>query len=312
MMELDDHDQRFKALIRTFFADFLTLFFADWAARFDLSTIEWLDKEVLPDPPDGSRHVLDLVARLRAKEPIDPKAGDDPTTCLALVHIEIESPDRTTLLAPRLPAYFVHLRQQERLPVLPIVIYLKVGLDGIGVDMVVERFWELDVLTFKHLYVGLPALNAEEYVQGENWLGVALAALMRIPKDRVAWLGAEALRKIAGAPLTDQQRFLLGECVEAYLPLDVAQRAAYRRMIEGVSEPGIKAMNETTYDRGLKKGREEGRRLALLELVEALLETKFPAQQPEVMDRVRQLPDDRLRELALAIPNAQSLADLGL
>jgi hypothetical protein len=51
-----DHDQRFKTLIQEFFADFLRLFFADWAARFDLSKIEWLDKELLPDPPEGSRH----------------------------------------------------------------------------------------------------------------------------------------------------------------------------------------------------------------------------------------------------------------
>jgi len=60
-------------------------------------------------------------------------------------------------------------------------------------------------------------------VQGDNWLGVALSALMRIPPERAAWLGAEALRRIQAAPLTDQQRFLLGECVEAYLPLDDAQ-----------------------------------------------------------------------------------------
>jgi len=31
----------FKALVREFFADFLQLFFAEWAARFDLSTIQW-------------------------------------------------------------------------------------------------------------------------------------------------------------------------------------------------------------------------------------------------------------------------------
>jgi hypothetical protein len=37
-------------------------------------------------------------------------------------------------------------------------------------------------------------------VQGDNWLGVAVAALMRIPKERVAWLGAEAFRRIKGAP----------------------------------------------------------------------------------------------------------------
>ena len=82
-----DHDQRFKELIREFFADFLRLFFAEWARRFDLSSIEWLDKEVLPNPPEGSRHLLDLVAKLRVNESV----GNEQW--LALVHIEIESPD---------------------------------------------------------------------------------------------------------------------------------------------------------------------------------------------------------------------------
>lgn len=129
-----DHDQRFKTIIREFFADFLTLFFADWAARLDLARIEWLEQELLPDPPDGDRHIVDLVAKLRTLEPVG--AGD---TWLALVHIEIESSDRSTALKPRLPRYYAHLRDHHGLPVLPIVIYLKVGLDGIGVDTVVER-----------------------------------------------------------------------------------------------------------------------------------------------------------------------------
>src|SRR3954467_14654120 len=105
MEELHDHDQRFKAMIREFFADFLRLFFADWAARFDLDHVEWLDKEVLPDPPEGSRPLPALVAKLGRKEPA---AGHDPAVpdaWLALVHIEIESPEKTTLLKPRMPGY---------------------------------------------------------------------------------------------------------------------------------------------------------------------------------------------------------------
>jgi len=43
MDDLSDHDQRFKALIREFFPDFLRLFFADYARRFDFSNVDWLD-----------------------------------------------------------------------------------------------------------------------------------------------------------------------------------------------------------------------------------------------------------------------------
>jgi hypothetical protein len=104
--------------------------------------------------------------------------------------------------------------------VIPIAVFLHGKLDGIGIDVYEERFWEFQALQFQYLYVGLPGLDATKYVQRENPLGVALAALMKISPDQVAWLGAEALQRIGKAPLSDLQRFLLGECVQAYLPLD--------------------------------------------------------------------------------------------
>jgi hypothetical protein len=35
-----DHDQRFKILLREFFADFFRLFFPEWASQFDFASIE--------------------------------------------------------------------------------------------------------------------------------------------------------------------------------------------------------------------------------------------------------------------------------
>ncbi len=188
-----DHDQRFKALIREFFGDFLRLFFADWAAKVDLATVEWLETEALPNPPEGSRHQLDLVARIRTTERVSILQGEDADSWILLIHVEIEARDQTTRVKPRLPIYYMHLRQTHQLPVLPIVLYLKVGLEGVGIDVYQEMIGGLDALTFKYLYVGLPGLDGVEYVQGENWLGVALSALMRIPREQMVWLGTQAL-----------------------------------------------------------------------------------------------------------------------
>ena len=96
--------------------------------------------------------------------------------------------------------------------------------------------------------------------------------------------------------------------MQAYLPLDDTQRTLYARMIEGESFSGVKLMNKTVYDQGL----EQGRRLGRLELLEAMLESKFSPLPPGLIDRVCQLPDERLRQLALALPTATSLADLGV
>jgi hypothetical protein len=225
--------------------------------------------------------------------------------------VEIELPDRTTLLKPRLPQYYFRLRQRYQVPVLPMVLYLNVGLDGIGIDQYVERFWDLDVNTFRYLYVGLPGLNGLEYVQGTNWLGVALSALMRIPRNRVAWLGAEALRRLSTAPLNDQQRFLLGECVQAYLPMDEEQKQEYERLLSQDSYAGVQAMNKTVYEEGIEKGIEKGRQQERVALALALLENRFGRVSISTVEQVEKLSMEDLRQLILRVGTVSTLAELG-
>jgi hypothetical protein len=299
-----DHDQRFKTLIREFFADFLRLFLSVWGSRFDLSTIEWLEQEMLPNPPEGSRHRLDMVAKLKARRQVTSKNRTASDEWLTLIHIEIESPDRTTNLKPRLPAYYIHLRDKHNLPVLPIVIYLKVGLDGIGVDIYEEEFWELTVLCFRYLYVGLPGLKAVDYVEGDNWLGVALAALMRIPKDKIVSLGEQALRRLHESPLNEQQRFLLTECVEAYLPLNEEQQLELEARLLAVPSERVKTMNKTTFEKGMEKGVQD-----TLLRIGAKRFKQAPSKEFE--SRIRSIKDiERLEELTDRVMDAGSWDEL--
>jgi hypothetical protein len=150
----------------------------------------------------------------------------------------------------------------------------------------------------------LPGLDAVKYVQGDNWLGVALAALMRIPAGQAAWLGAEALRRIQSAPLTEQQRFLLGECVQAYLPLDEEGQREFARLLETDTYRGVQAMNTTWYEKGIEKGRRESLR--------EQLEIRFGPLMPEVLAHLERLPGERLQWLSKAILTARTLDELGL
>ena len=165
-------------------------------------------------------------------------------------------------------------------------------------------FWEFCPIHFEYFYVGLPALDAIKYVQGDNWLGVALSALMKVPRDRVAWLGAEALRRLQEAPLSDQQRFLLGECVQAYLPLDEVQQQEFERLLITETYHGVQAMNTTWYEQGIEKERRDSLR--------ELLEERFGPLAPPVLTQLEQMPVERLQPLRRAASKAQSLAELGL
>lgn len=313
-----DHDQRFKALIREFFGDFMRLFFPVWADYLDLDSTEWVDKEVLPNPPEGSRHVLDLVAKLRTKA--------ESVEWFVLVHIEIESPDKTTLLKPRLPRYYIHLREAHELPVLPIVLYLRVGMEGIGVDVVEEYVGDFNVLTLRYHYVGLPSLDAVQYAHGDNWLGVAFSALMASPVKAKPSLGATAIRRLAEGEMNEYQRFLLMDCLQAYLPLDAEGRAEYERILSTEPYSKVIAMNKTPYDlgmeqgiergiergieKGIEQGIEKGAEKALRDVAIAFLESKFRSVPTEIMEKVERLSRAELRELTLKIPGASSLEEL--
>jgi hypothetical protein len=309
---MEDHDQRFKTLLQLRFDDFLRLFFSTWADRFDLKQIEWLNLEIFPDPPKGHRRTLDLVAKLRARQQVRSRPVGKRRNWLALIHVEIESHDRVAPLRPRMWQAYHHLREKHDLPVLPIGLYLRVGLGGVGIDTYEEHFWELDAVRFRYLYVGLPALDALEYVQGDNWLGVALSALMRIPKERQVWLGAEALRRISQAPLSEQERYLLGECVEAYLPLDESQWDEFNHLLSTKPYEEVTKMRATSYEQGEAKGFEEGIEKGRRETLLDLLEQRFGPLSEVAIQRVQAAPTKRLNALLKKLFRAKSLSDLGL
>jgi hypothetical protein len=175
-----------------------------------------------------------------------------------------------------------------------------------------EQFWKLRPVRFEYLYVGLPALDALQYMEGGNSLGVALSALMRIPRDRQAWLGAEALRRIKDAPVTDQQRFLLAECVQAYLPLDDAQQEEFERLVAAESNSGVQTMRATWFEQGEAIGEAKGLELGQRKMLVVLLEERFGPLGPQARDRLNSLPSQRLEELARALLRAESLKELGL
>jgi hypothetical protein len=200
------------------------------------------------------------------------------------------------------------LQDRHRLPVLPIALYLRVGLDGVGWDTYEQWFWEHRLVHFEYPYVGLPALDAEQYVNGDNWLGVALAALMRVAPERRAWLKAEALRRLVACPEDDWRRLLLCECVQAYLPLEGPQLEEFERLLVTERYAGVLPMATTWFEQGVEKGLVQGQR----RLLRRQLEKRFGALSPTVLARIESWPAERLEEAGLLLLDARSLEELGL
>jgi hypothetical protein len=298
-----EHDQRLNVLLKEFFEQFFRSFFPAWAERFDFGDVTWVDKEVFLAPPQGEKRHLDLVARLRIR-PDAPPPQPGMTELLTLVHVEVESRESAQAFRPRMFEYYVQLRRDSQLPVLPIGVFLRVGLEGIGWDAYEEQFWEHPLLHFEYAYVGLPGLEAEPYATGEHLLGVALSSLMRVPPERRAELHAEALLRIARSGENDWRRFLLAECVEAYANLDEAQRQRLQALLTTEPYQDARPLMMTTYERGRIAERRE---MAL-----RMLETRFGPLPPDVKQRLEALSPDQLTQLLLDFAKGQSLRELHL
>lgn len=294
-----DHDQRFKTLLQTFLPEFIALFFPDWVGRFDFTSVEWQPQEGFLDPPEGVRQVLDLVARVRVLQPVQPNA-QSPASMVVLLHVEVESPEGIATFRGRMFDYYPVLRQRHNLPVLPIALYLRVGLEGIGWDVYVERFWERRVVQFEYPYIGLPALDAWQYAEGANLLGVALSALMGVPEEDKARLKARALQRLAESELDAARRYLLCECVETYLPLEGPHLEEYEKLLR-----------TEEYGMALKVGK-TSRELGRLEVVLTVLEERFGTLSAAVKARVENLSQEELNRLVKALLRAGSLRELGL
>jgi hypothetical protein len=299
-----DHDQFFKTLFQQFLPELIALRLGEWLDHFDFSQVEWLEQEVFPDPPAGRRRSLDLVAKVKLTEPVPGyRAGDDPASVL-LIHTEVEAEDSVQELRGRFCDYYHYLRGKHNLPVLPLAVYLRVGLEGMGWDVYEEELWDRTLVRFEYPYIGLPALEALQHLHGDNWLAVALTALMKIPADQRAQVKVEAADRIAHSPLNEYRRYLLFQCVEAYLPLEGVDMTEYERLLRTERYSGAFKMATTSYEKGIEKARRA--------MIQEQLEEKFGQLSEPVRQRLEAWPADQLPALGKALLRANSLKELGL
>lgn len=150
------HDQLFKELLRAFFREFLELFFPQVAARLDFARINFLDKELFTDFPEGDLRETDLLAEVTTLE-------DEPE--LILIHIEVQA-QRRDVFRYRMWEYYALLRMRYRKPVFPAVLYLSPGSGGLTKETYSEGIFSENTLTFHYAVVGLPDLSAPRAPRG--------------------------------------------------------------------------------------------------------------------------------------------------
>jgi predicted transposase/invertase (TIGR01784 family) len=247
------HDQLFKAVLERLLRDFLELFFPEVAARLDFETLRLHDKEVFANVPAGEVREADVVAQLQTRD-------GEPE--IILVHVEVQARAETDF-ARRMFEYYALLRLHHRLPVFPIVLYLRGGPES-SVEEYREELFGKEQLRFRYRSVALARLSAEEYV-GASPLGAALAALMRRGKTRDRLLfRREMLSRVLDSELDDALKYLLVNVIETYFRLSREEVERFRRLISGKEYRKMQEVELTYFDELELKGVLKGKRETLL------------------------------------------------
>jgi hypothetical protein len=297
------HDERFKLLLREFLREFFELFFPDLVGLLDFTAAVWLHQELITDPPEGEKRTIDLLVSIPL---LQAKADELPQT--VLIHIEVESDDTVQPFRRRMYEYYHHLTHILNLNVLPVAVYLRVGLNGRGRDLYQTEVLGRTPLHFEYDYVGLPALPGADYLAQSNLLGQALSALMNWPKRERARAAVEALERIVGSGEAPRRKMLLCDTVNAYAPLDDAQRVELTSLLREPTRKEVEMTVKTWFEEGVEKGVFTGQRRLLL----AQLEARFGPLNETARQRLEAWPAEQLTDLGLAFVDAKSLAELGL
>ncbi|MBL8230185.1 MAG: Rpn family recombination-promoting nuclease/putative transposase [Bryobacterales bacterium] len=315
----NDHDRQFKDLLTTFFVDFLALLFPKLAGSIDPDSIEFLSQEVLGDPLDGEKYVVDIVAKARFKE----------EECFFLVHVEHQS-DAPGGFPRRMFRYFSALLEKYELPVYPIVVYSHDKPRKRQPNVFAIDFPDGRVLRFHYRVVQLNRLSWRKFLNTNNPVASALMAKMKIADRDRPRVKAECLRLILTQKIDPVKMQILASFVDRYLPLSEPQERVFLRSLQkmslGLEEKEAVMEYVTTWERrgiakgfeqgrseGIQQGRSEAQLETLREVLLDLLNSRFGKPSSDLAARVNALASaDELRRLTRAVLTASSPSELGL
>ncbi len=212
--------------------------------------------------------------------------------------------------------YYTLLRARHKIPVFPVVIYIRGGKTGLTSEEYREHLFGYEIQRFRYQTVQLARLDVEEYRKGVGPVGAALGALMDSSRTRErAQLRASLLLQVIESGLDDARQLLLANLIETYLELSPEEWKRYRKVVSRKEYRKVQDVDQTWMDKllsqGEKKGREEGLRAGVMEgkrqTLLVLMERKFDPLPERVTARVRSIESvdelDRLLDLILTASN---------
>lgn len=243
------HDQLFKQLIHTFFAEFFELFFPEVHQHIDFTSMKPMSEEMFTDLLKGESRRADIVieAKLKGQE------------TLIIIHVEPQSygqPD----FNERMYHYFSLLYNKYRKPILPIAIF-SYDENRFERNEFSITFPFFHVLTFQFLMIELRKINWRHYIHSNNPVAAALISKMRYSEKERVQVKKEFLRMMVKMEINSAKMEIINGFFETYLSLNESEEKELMEEIKQLnrdeSEQILKLPN-SWIEKGIKQGRQEG------------------------------------------------------
>ncbi|WP_031405898.1 RpnC/YadD family protein [Geobacillus vulcani] len=296
-----DHDRLFKELIRTFFEEFLLLFFPDMHEHIDFHHLSFLSEELFTDVTAGEKYRVDLLVETKLK-------GEDG---LIIVHVETQGYVQPSF-AERMFLYFSRLYETYRTRIVPIAVF---HYDSLREEPSVfsMEFPFGEVLQFRFFPVALRKKQWREYIRHDNPVAAALLSQKGYTEREKVELKKEFLRMLVRLELDEaRQRLLLG-FFETYVKLteeeeqqlqsevkamETKEREKVLELIISYEQKGKREGLEEGVKRGLeqgmKQGMEQGMKQGMKRLIQTMAQKGMTAAE---IARLVDLSEEEVRNL---------------
>ncbi|WP_368975537.1 Rpn family recombination-promoting nuclease/putative transposase [Caldifermentibacillus hisashii] len=286
-----DHDQLFKELIHTFFAEFLELFFPEVHKYIDFSAIRPLSEEVFTDLLGGESRRADIVieATLKGEETI------------LIIHVEPQSYYQTNF-HKRMYLYFSLLYNKYRKPILPIAVFTY-DKNYNEKNEFTMSFPFFHVLSFQFLTLTLRKLRWRDFIHSNNPVAAALLCKMGFTEAERVEVKKEFLRMLVRMQLDPARQRLIYGFFERYLKLtDEEEKVLMQEVNKLDPELASKIMElPISYEeKGKEIGKEIGRNEEKREIAKKMI---LEGLSPNLIVKVTGLSHEDIKALNKSINN---------
>lgn len=282
------HDQLFKRLIETFFAEFFEAFFPKLHENINFNKLRFLSEEITPNRFDDNTRILDIVAEVKDKKTDD----------LIVVHVEPQSYVQPNF-HKRMLHYFIELDRKVNKPIIPIAIFTY-DQPWNKNTYTIEVFGN-EIIRFTYISIHLRSLPWRDFINIKNPVVAAFLSKMNYTEEEKIDVNIEFLRMLTKLDINLEQQAIIRNFFQSYIILSEEEEEILMKTIK--EQPDADDMLEVTNPfveygkrKGIEIGVDRGREEEQINIARKMLTKDYKDEQISDLTGLSQSQINQLRQ----------------